>query len=143
MGIRDREMSGGLGQNNRWPRISKSLKIQRVIQDIVSNARLTDAEGQNASIDDRNLQLSQSFRAITVNNIENIRDIFKKDIKEKRARYIQGNNQLMQEFSFASTWTKVFINRVYNGHHYGAVLWDLYGKETEHLEYINQKDAEN
>ena len=63
--------------------------------------------------------------------IENVRDIFKKDIKEKRARYIQGNNQLMQEFSFASTRTKVFINRVYNGHHYGAVLWDLYGKETE------------
>ena len=59
MGIRDREMSGGLGQNNRWPRISKSLKIQRVIQDIVSNARLTDAEGQNASIDDKTLRLSQ------------------------------------------------------------------------------------
>ena len=37
----------------------------------------------------------------------------------------------MQEFSFASTWTKIFINRVYNGHHYGAVLWDLYDKETE------------
>ena len=52
-------MSGGLGQNNRWPRIPKSLKIQRVIQDIVSNARLTDAEGQNASIDDKTLRLSQ------------------------------------------------------------------------------------
>ena len=63
--------------------------------------------------------------------IENIRDIFSKDMKEKRARYIQGNNRLMQEFSFASAWTKIFINRVYNGHHYGAVLWDLYSKEAE------------
>ena len=63
--------------------------------------------------------------------IENIRGIFSKDMKEKRARYIQGNNKLMQEFSFASTGTKIFINRVYNGHHYGAVLWDLYGKEAE------------
>ena len=65
--------------------------------------------------------------------IENIRNIFSKDIKEKRARYIQGNNQLMQEFSFSSTSTKIFINRVYNGHHYGAVLWDLYDKETEKI----------
>ena len=62
--------------------------------------------------------------------IENITNILGKDVMEKRARYIQGNNQLMQEFSFASTWTKMFINRVYNGHHYGSVLWDLYGKET-------------
>ena len=39
----------------------------------------------------------------------------------------------MQEFSFASSWTKIFINRVYNGHHYGAVLWDLYDKEAEKI----------
>ena len=59
MGTRDREMSEGVGQNNWWSRISKSLKIQEVIQDIVPNARLIDAEGQNASIDDKNLRLSQ------------------------------------------------------------------------------------
>ncbi len=63
--------------------------------------------------------------------IDNIRDIFNRDILEKRARYIQGNNQLMQEFSFASCLTKIFINRVYNGHHYGSVLWDLYGRKAE------------
>ena len=49
---------------------------------------------------------------------------------EKTARYIQVNNRLMQKFSFASTWTKMFINRACNGHHYGSVLWDLYGEET-------------
>ena len=62
--------------------------------------------------------------------IDNTRDIFSRDIMEKRARYIQGNNQLMQEFSFADHLTKLFVNKVYNGHHYGMVLWDLYGKEA-------------
>ena len=33
------------GQNNRWSRISKSLKTLEVIQDIVSNARPIDAGG--------------------------------------------------------------------------------------------------
>ena len=49
---------------------------------------------------------------------------------EKRARYINGNNQLMQEFSYASCMTKIFINRVYNSHQYGSVLWDLFGKQA-------------
>ena len=62
--------------------------------------------------------------------IDNSKNIFSRDIMEKRARYIQGNNQLMQEFSFASNLTKLFVNKVYNGHHYGSVLWDLYGKEA-------------
>ena len=63
--------------------------------------------------------------------IENVKDIFNRDIMEKRARYIQGNNQLMQEFSFATCMTKIFINKVYNIHHYGSVLWDLFGKQAE------------
>ena len=62
--------------------------------------------------------------------IDNTNNIFSRDIMEKRARYIQGNNQLMQEFSFADHLTKLFVNKVYNGHHYGMVLWDLYGKEA-------------
>ena len=56
VGIRDREISGGLGQNNR---LSKSLKTHKVFQDIASNAGLIDAEGQNASINDKNLRLTQ------------------------------------------------------------------------------------
>ena len=63
--------------------------------------------------------------------INNADGIFSRDIREKRARYIQGNNQLMQEFPFASCDTKLFLNKIYNGHHYGSVLWDLYDKQTE------------
>ena len=54
--------------------------------------------------------------------IDNTNSIFSRDILEKRARYIQGNNQLMQEFSFADNLTKLFVNKVYNGHHHGSVL---------------------
>ena len=63
--------------------------------------------------------------------LENDGDIFQQDIREKRARYIRGNNQLMQEFAFADCPTKIFINNVYNSHHYGSVLWDLYSREAE------------
>ena len=49
---------------------------------------------------------------------------------EKRARYIQFNNELMQEFSFTRSCTKAFINRVFNSHFYGSVLWNLYEKES-------------
>ena len=62
--------------------------------------------------------------------LDNGSDIFQRDILEKRARYIQGNNQLMQEFAFADCSTKIFINAVYNSHHYGSVLWDLYSREA-------------
>ena len=62
--------------------------------------------------------------------IDNTKNIFNRDIMEKRARYINGNNQLMQEFSYASCMTKIFINRVYNSHQYGSVLWDLFGKQA-------------
>ena len=54
-------MSGGLGQNNRWSRISKSLKTQEVIQGVVSNVRLIDAEGQKS-------QAFSIYKAITVKN---------------------------------------------------------------------------
>ena len=40
--IWDRKMSGGLGQNNQWLRISESLKTKKVIQGIPSIARLID-----------------------------------------------------------------------------------------------------
>ena len=52
---------------------------------------------------------------------------------EKRARYIQSNNELVQEFSYASCATKAFINRTFNSHAYGSVLWDLYGNEAKML----------
>ena len=63
--------------------------------------------------------------------IDAIKDnILTRDIIEKRARYINSNNELVQEFAYTSSDTKAFINRVFNSHAYGAVLWNLYGKEA-------------
>ena len=58
-------------------------------------------------------------------------NLLTRDIIEKRARYIQRNNELVQEFAYTSCDTKAFINRVYNSHAYGSVLWNLYGKEAD------------
>ena len=66
--------------------------------------------------------------------IDAIKDnILTRDIIEKRARYINSNNELVQEFAYTSSDTKAFINRVFNSHAYGAVLWNLYGKEASML----------
>ena len=55
------------------------------------------------------------------------------DITAKRARYIQSCNELVQEFSYTSSRTKAYINRVFNSHAYGAVLWNLHGNEANKL----------
>ena len=57
--------------------------------------------------------------------------ILNQDIREKRAQYIQRNNELMQEFSFAHSSVKAKINYIYNGHFTGSVLWDLFSKEAD------------
>ena len=57
--------------------------------------------------------------------------ILSQDIVEKRAQYIQKNNELLQEFSYACPQTKMFINQVYNTSFYGSVLWYLTSKEAE------------
>lgn len=61
------------------------------------------------------------------NNPDNI---LSQDITEKRARYIQRNNELMQEFSYCHCSTKAKINAIFNIDFYGAVLWDLFGREA-------------
>ena len=61
------------------------------------------------------------------------RSILGEDVMEKRARYIQSNNELMQEFSFTHSRTKAFVNRVFNSHFYGSVLWNLYERESNML----------
>ena len=60
-------------------------------------------------------------------------NLLTKDIMEKRARYIQSCNELVQEFSYTSSRTKAYINKVFNSHVYGSVLWNLYGKEANML----------
>ena len=58
--------------------------------------------------------------------IDAIKDsILTRDIIEKCARSINSNNELVQEFAYTSSDTKAFINRVFNSHAYGAVLWNL------------------
>ena len=52
------------------------------------------------------------------------------DMKQKRAQYIQRNNELLQEFSFANGFTKSKINSIYNTHFTGSVLWDLFGDDA-------------
>ena len=53
--------------------------------------------------------------------IENKPDnILNQYMKEKCVQYIQQNNELMQEFSFAQSSTKSKINVIFNSH-YGLV----------------------
>ena len=53
---------------------------------------------------------------------------------QKRARYIEKNNSIMQEFSFAHPVTKMKLNSVYNCHFYGSPLWDLFSTGAKQFE---------
>ena len=68
------------------------------------------------------------------NNVEDKINGMAKDIRVKRANYIQKNNDIMQEFYFAHPSTKFHLNMVYNSHFSGSSLWDLFGREVEMLE---------
>ena len=57
-----------------------------------------------------------------------------KDLMEKRAMFINRNNELVQEFRFAHPQTLIKVNSIYNTSFYGCVLWDLFSKEAERLE---------
>ena len=59
------------------------------------------------------------------------KNIIGQDIKEKRAQYIQRNNELAQEFAFANCETIANINRLYNSHFTGSVFWNLCSKEAD------------
>ena len=53
---------------------------------------------------------------------------------EKRAVFINRNNELRQEFWFAHPSTVIRTNNIFNTSLYGSVLWDLFGNEAERLE---------
>ena len=55
------------------------------------------------------------------------------DIKEKRARYIERNCELNQEFPFAHPELKCKMNQIYNSSFSGSVLWDLTSKESQSI----------
>ena len=62
-----------------------------------------------------------------------VRSILGQDMNEKRAQYIQRNNELMQEFAFVDCVTKTKINSIYNSHSHVSVLWYLFGLDTERI----------
>ena len=50
----------------------------------------------------------------------------KKNIQIKRARYIQKNIGINQEFKFAHPNTRFHLNTIYNSHFSGSSLWDVF-----------------
>ena len=68
------------------------------------------------------------------NNIGNVMDGMKKDMLIKRARYIDKNNELCQEFYFAHPKSKLQVNQIFNMHFIGSPLWDLFSREAEKVE---------
>ena len=58
----------------------------------------------------------------------------KQDIREKGAQFIQKNNEITQEFSFAHPIPKTKLNCIYNSHFNGSPMWDLFSREARMLE---------
>ena len=52
----------------------------------------------------------------------------------KKARYISKNIELNQEFHFAASQTKIYVNNVYNNSWFGNVIWDLFSPASLKLE---------
>ena len=61
-------------------------------------------------------------------------DIRSQDIRNKRAAFIDRNNDILQEFYFAHPRTTAEVNKIYNSHFYGSVLWNLSSKDVVKLE---------
>ena len=66
--------------------------------------------------------------------LTNTRDIINSDMNIKKARYVARNIELNQEFSFATSETKLKINELYNSSWFGSVMYKLYGPEAVKLE---------
>ena len=68
------------------------------------------------------------------NHLENKIDGMKKDVKIKRANYIDKNNDLLQEFHHCHPKTIFHVNKIYNTSFSGSPLWKLWSREVEMLE---------
>ena len=66
--------------------------------------------------------------------IENKINGMAKDIKVKRAQYIQKNCEILQEFHFAHPRTKFKIHQIYNSSYYGSPLFNIFGRECVMLQ---------
>ena len=67
------------------------------------------------------------------NFISNIVDGLSKDVRIKRAGFIEKNCEILQEFPFAHPAVKCKINRIYNSSFPGSVLWDLNSRNVNQL----------
>ena len=68
------------------------------------------------------------------NTVSNTMNGGQLDIKIKRAKYIDKNNSLQQEFYFAHPETKVKVNNIYNSHFTGSQLWKFGSNELGKFE---------
>ena len=68
------------------------------------------------------------------NTIENCGNLLSRDVRIKRAKYINRNNELNQEFYFAHPESKIKINNIYNMSFSGSSLWDLFSNDVISLE---------
>ena len=67
------------------------------------------------------------------NVVTGIPDCFSKDAKQKRARYIERNVEIIQEFPFAHPEVKCKMNNIYNSSFPGSVLYDLSSDSVSQL----------
>ena len=56
------------------------------------------------------------------------------DIQQKRAMYINKNNSIFQEFSYAHPISKLKLNAIYNSHFSGSEVWDLFSPGIKSFE---------
>ena len=57
------------------------------------------------------------------------------DVIEKRARYVQRNCEILQEFTYAHPELTCKLNRIFNSSFCGSVLWDLSSENVNSLIY--------
>ena len=67
------------------------------------------------------------------NRLTNKIDGLTQDIVEKRARYIERNCELNQEFPYAHPELKCKLNNIYNSSFSGSVLWDLTSTQAKSI----------
>ena len=67
------------------------------------------------------------------NEIEDIPNGLSKDARIKRARFIEKNMEICQEFGYAHPEVKCKINSIYNSSFPGSVLFDLSSDSVKQL----------
>ena len=68
------------------------------------------------------------------NHIENQYNGMTRDIRIKRAGYIDRNCELLQEFLFSHPKSRLEANKIFNSHFTGSPIWDLFSAEAVMLE---------